>query len=368
MALASGTRIADRFEIIGPLGAGSMGEVYQAARSEAAPRRRAEAAVAGAGGVGRTPAPLRARGARRVVAEPSAHLHDLRRRPGAGGRRPAVSGDGTAEAGRRCSKCSASARCRSPPSSASACRSPTRSTRRTPPASSIATQAGQHLRHHARRRQAARLRTGRDHRSVRSASDARRRRPKPRPLTNPGTAVGTVALHVARAGARRSARSRAPIIFSFGLVLYEMLTGRRAFEGRSTTAIVDAILHAAPVGLGPHDTSSIPRDCGGCSARMLEQRPRAAAGERRGGRGAPPRGQERIDRRPGVRRGVDRKLDRLARRCRSARTSSGKRRLHAGAAGFVRPGARVRGARLPRRQHHRDGAAAASSPRSYWTA
>jgi serine/threonine protein kinase len=35
-------------------------------------------------------------------------------------------------------------------------------------------------------------------------------------------------------------------IFAFGAVLYEMLTGRKAFEGRSTSSVIAAILHVEP--------------------------------------------------------------------------------------------------------------------------
>jgi eukaryotic-like serine/threonine-protein kinase len=64
------------------------------------------------------------------------------------------------------------------------------------------------------------------------------------------------------------------------VVLYEMLTARRAFEGRSTTAIVDAILHASPPGLAG-DTSQIPPTMRRLLQRMMdkdrENRPSSAA-------------------------------------------------------------------------------------------
>jgi eukaryotic-like serine/threonine-protein kinase len=65
------------------------------------------------------------------------------------------------------------------------------------------------------------------------------------PLTQRGTVVGTfqyMAPEVLR-GAEADARSD---IFSFGCVLYEMLTGRRAFEGKSQFSVLGAILDKEP--------------------------------------------------------------------------------------------------------------------------
>jgi tetratricopeptide (TPR) repeat protein len=100
------------------------------------------------------------------------------------------------------------------------------------------------------------------------------------PLTSLGTAVGTV-LYMSPEQALGDPLDPRTDIFSLGLVLYEMLTGRRAFEGRSTTAIVDAILHASPAGLDAADVSAVPRELRRLVARMLEKerdkRPSTAA-------------------------------------------------------------------------------------------
>jgi len=66
-----------------------------------------------------------------------------------------------------------------------------------------------------------------------------------RPRTQEGTIVGTVAYMSPEQaeGKRIDARSD---IFSFGAVLYEMLTGRRAFTGETKMSILAAILHHEP--------------------------------------------------------------------------------------------------------------------------
>src|SRR5450432_4029639 len=69
------------------------------------------------------------------------------------------------------------------------------------------------------------------------------------PLTQKGSIVGTfqyLAPEVLQ-GTEADARSD---IFSFGCVLYEMVTGRRAFEGKSQLSVLSAILEQEPQPIG----------------------------------------------------------------------------------------------------------------------
>jgi serine/threonine protein kinase/Tol biopolymer transport system component len=94
------------------------------------------------------------------------------------------------------------------------------------------------------------------------------------PLTQKGTVVGTfqyMAPEVLQ-GAEADARSD---IFSFGCVLYEMVTGRRAFEGKSQFSVLGAILDHEPERVSAVRPGSPPRldeTVGRCLAKDPEQR------------------------------------------------------------------------------------------------
>lgn len=87
-------------------------------------------------------------------------------------------------------------------------------------------------------------------------------------LTQAGTIVGTAAYMAPEQVEAKSADSRSDL-FSLGAVLYEMLTGRRAFQGDSSMAVMAAILYQEPIPLG----SQVPPELRNIIERCLRKSP-----------------------------------------------------------------------------------------------
>jgi eukaryotic-like serine/threonine-protein kinase len=88
-------------------------------------------------------------------------------------------------------------------------------------------------------------------------------------LTRTGIQMGT-ASYMSPEQIRKEELDSRSDLFSFGLVLYEMATGRRAFEGDSVEDVHQAILHHAPA--STHETKpSLPRRLDTIISKALEK-------------------------------------------------------------------------------------------------
>jgi eukaryotic-like serine/threonine-protein kinase len=86
------------------------------------------------------------------------------------------------------------------------------------------------------------------------------------PLTQKGSIVGTFQYLAPEVLQGEEADTRSDI-FAFGCVLYEMITGRRAFEGKSQISVLSAILEKEPEPIGPSQPPMLDRVIRACLAK-----------------------------------------------------------------------------------------------------
>jgi serine/threonine protein kinase len=99
------------------------------------------------------------------------------------------------------------------------------------------------------------------------------------PLTQQGSIVGTFQFMAPEVLQGQEADARSDI-FSFGCVLYEMITGKRAFEGKSQISVASAILEKEPEAITkaqPMAPAALDHVVNGCLAKDAEGRWQSAA-------------------------------------------------------------------------------------------
>ena len=91
------------------------------------------------------------------------------------------------------------------------------------------------------------------------------------PLTREGTVVGTVG-YMAPEQVRGQVADHRSDIFALGCVLYEVLSGKKAFPGKTTADMMSAILTKTPDSLAERSAAS-PAEISGLVERCLEKSP-----------------------------------------------------------------------------------------------